>query len=79
MENSYKFFANTACKYYPCHSKIEEMNCMFCYCPFYRDEHCPGNPSYIEADGKRIKDCTDCIFPHQAENYDKIMKILSGK
>ena len=76
MENSYKYFENRACKYYPCHEGIEHMNCLFCYCPMYRLEHCLGNPSYIEKNGKRIKNCTGCTFPHRAENYDKIMEVL---
>lgn len=75
-ENSYRFFANKDCKYYPCHKGIKEMNCLFCYCPMYRLEKCPGKPEYIERDGKRIKNCTHCIFPHKAENYDKIMQYL---
>ena len=76
MENSYKYFENRDCKYYPCHEGIEHMNCLFCYCPMYRLEHCPGNPSYIEKGEKRIKNCTNCTFPHQAQNYDKIMEVL---
>lgn len=75
-KNSYRFFANKDCKYYPCHKGLDELNCLFCYCPMYRLEKCPGNPSYIEKSGKRIKNCTDCTFPHKAENYDKIMKCL---
>lgn len=78
MKNSSRFFANKECQYYPCHGGIEELNCLFCYCPLYVLEHCPGNCSYIEINGKRIKECTNCTFPHQAENYDMIMKILSG-
>jgi Zn-finger protein len=42
----------------------------------YRLEHCPGNPSYIEKNGKRIKVCTDCTYPHVPEHYDAIMEIL---
>ena len=30
-ENSYRFFSNRECQYYPCHEGIEEMNCLFCY------------------------------------------------
>ena len=78
MNNSSRFFANKECQYYPCHSGIQEINCLFCYCPLYALEHCPGNCNYIEVNGKRIKECTNCTFPHQAENYDMIMKILSG-
>lgn len=77
--NSSRFFENRACVYYPCHKEIEHMNCMFCYCPFYLREHCPGKPEYWERDGKTIKVCTNCTFPHQPENYDIIMKMLSGK
>ncbi len=77
MENSHRFFANTACKYYPCHKGIEEMNCLFCYCPLYRLERCPGNPRYKEGkNGKRIKICTDCTFPHRPENYDTVIRLL---
>ncbi len=76
MENSYRYFENRACKYYPCHKGIEEMNCLFCYCPMYRFENCLGNPHFIEKGERRIKDCSACSFPHKAENYDKIMQFL---
>lgn len=76
MENSHRFFANKECKYYPCHEGIEEMNCLFCYCPLYRLEHCPGNPRYKESNGKQLKICTNCIFPHLPQNYDIIMELL---
>ena len=76
MENSYRFFSNKECKYFPCHQGIEEFNCMFCYCPLYRMENCPGNPAYLDVNGKSIKDCGNCTFPHQPENYDVIIQIL---
>ena len=76
MDNSYKYFENRDCKYYPCHEGIEELNCLFCYCPFYRLENCPGDPSFREKEGKRIKICTGCTFPHRAENYDRIIEII---
>lgn len=69
---SYKFFQNRECEYFPCHSGIakEEMNCLFCFCPLYAlGEKCGGNFRYTE-DG--IKDCSDCLVPHRAENYEKI-------
>ena len=78
MNNSHKFFENIECKYYPCHKGIEEMNCLFCYCPLYRIENCPGNPKFKEKDGRKIKICTDWTFPHKAENYEKIMEILKN-
>ena len=76
MENSYRYFENRECKYYPCHD-MEQMNCLFCYCPLNHMDKCPGNPLYIEVGGKVIKDCSGCTFPHEPENYDVIMKILT--
>ena len=76
MENSHKYFENRDCKYYPCHEGIEEMNCLFCYCPLYHLEHCPGNPRFQEKEGRTIKVCTDCTFPHRAENYEKIIELI---
>lgn len=79
MENSYKYFKNKDCKYYPCHKDMTELNCLFCYCPMYRFENCLGKCSFIKVDGKEIKDCSECTFPHKAENYDKIIAFLSQK
>lgn len=79
MKNSYRFFANKECQYYPCHKGTGEMNCLFCYCPLYEREHCPGKPEYIEHGGKRIKSCMNCTFPHEAENYDIIMQFLKKR
>lgn len=82
MQNSYRYFKNEQCKYFPCH-KIEEgqdFNCLFCYCPLNQYEDCPGNPRIIEREsGKKIKDCTNCTFPHMPENYDYIVHFLSNK
>ena len=74
MKNSSRFFANRECEYYPCHKGIEEMNCLFCYCPFYLRAKCPGNPTFREKNGRRIKDCTNCIFPHKPEHYEVILE-----
>ena len=76
MENSYRFFENKECQYYPCQKGIENMNCLFCYCPLYSREHCPGKPEFLEKDGRRIKVCTNCTFPHQPQNYDKVIQVL---
>ena len=79
MENSSRFFKNTECSYFPCHKNAdrENSNCLFCYCPLYSKIPCPGNPTYIKKeDGRIIKRCTDCTFPHKSENYDKIMSLL---
>ena len=77
-ECRYSFFQHTACEFFPCHETAhpEDFNCLFCYCPMYRLEHCPGNPRYFEKNGRRIKDCSGCTFPHDPEHYDTIMQIL---
>jgi len=72
----YSYFENRNCKYYPCHKGEEHINCMFCYCPMYRLDNCPGSPIYKEKDGRVIKVCTECTFPHNKENYHIIMERL---
>lgn len=74
--NSYCFFENRECEYFPCHERLEDFNCLFCYCPLYSMEKCPGEPRYIEREGQRIKECTYCTYPHQPENYETIIRIL---
>ena len=76
MDNSDRFFANRSCRFYPCHEGIEELNCLFCYCPLYHMEDCPGDPVFKETGGGRLKVCTDCTFPHRAGNYDAVTEIL---
>lgn len=76
MENSYGYFENHQCKFYPCHKGQQELNCLFCYCPMFAFPRCLGNPAYIEQEGKKVKDCSDCVYPHRAENYEKIIKFL---
>ena len=51
MSNSSKFFANKDCEYYPCHKMEGDLNCLFCYCPLYHLEDCPGNPTYKDKNG----------------------------
>ena len=72
------YFENRACKYYPCH-KGDHINCLFCYCPLYFAEDCPGEYKMIEKDGRKIKSCMDCEFPHLKENYPAVIKALKGK
>lgn len=76
MNNSSKFFANRECEHYPCHQCAEDINCLFCFCPLYSMTNCPGQYKMIEKNGKKIKSCIDCSFPHRAENYDKIMQVI---
>lgn len=76
MENSYRFFENKECKYFPCHKGLADFNCLFCYCPLYSREDCPGSSGYLERGGQKLKDCTGCAFPHRPENYDKVIQVL---
>ncbi len=74
MEESYKFFQNKSCKYFPCHENVEEseFNCLFCYCPLYMlQEKCGGNYTYKNG----IKICTHCVIPHNPRGY----KIINEK
>lgn len=82
MENSHRYFKNEQCQYYPCHKIAEgaDFNCLFCYCPLNPYADCPGTPEYIRRkNGKVIKNCMNCTFPHMPENYDKVVAFLSEK
>ena len=81
MDNSHRFFENRDCPYFPCHtapdgSALPHFNCLFCYCPFYFLDRCPGTPQYRPAEGGVIKDCTNCCYPHLPEHYDEILSEL---
>lgn len=76
MEDSARFFSNKKCEYYPCHKMDGDLNCLFCYCPLYSLKNCPGNYEIKKIREREIKVCTNCTFPHHAENYDKIIRIL---
>ena len=69
---NYKFFQHRECENFPCHKidKLEDFNCLFCYCPLYfLGEKCGGNFYYTKSG---IKSCKDCDFPHKRENFDAI-------
>ena len=77
--NSYRFFQNRECKFFPCHEVQDEddFNCLFCYCPLYLDDNCIGSPEYIiTGRGQRIKDCSSCLVVHSPEMYDKVIAHL---
>ena len=72
--NSYSFFANRDCQYYPCHEKAdpEHFNCLFCYCPLYAlGERCGGNFRYTE---KGMKDCSACLLLHRKGGYSYVLQ-----
>ena len=62
MSDNYKFFNHKECEFFPCHktNNPDEFNCLFCYCPLYTL-------------GKGIKNCSDCLLPHNKNNYNYIM------
>ncbi len=71
------FFINAACEYFPCHNLPEErFNCMFCYCPLYDAEDCGGQYFYND---KGIKNCRDCIYVHDRDNYPEIIKKIKER
>lgn len=73
---SSKFFQNTKCEYYPCHSVHSGINCLFCFCPLYNLKDCGGNPKYLE---NGTKDCSDCILPHiPGHGYNHVINKLTG-
>ena len=46
MSDHYKFFSHKQCEYYPCH-QLDEINCLFCYCPLYILKDCKGHYKMI--------------------------------
>ena len=79
ISNSYRFFQNRECEFFPCHEVQDEdaFNCLFCYCPIYLDDNCLGSPEYIiTGRGQRIKDCSSCLVVHSPEMYDKVIAHL---
>lgn len=73
MENSYKFFSNKSCQFFPCHKVSDEskFNCLFCYCPLYAlGKDCGGNFKIKYG----VKDCSECLIPHSVNGYDYIME-----
>lgn len=79
MNNTYKFYQNKQCEYFPCHDVADSslFNCLFCYCPLYLKENCLGHPDYIlNGKGQRIKDCSGCTVVHRPEMYEKVLEQL---
>ena len=76
MKNSYSFFRNHECEYFPCHKveNDEQFNCLFCFCPLYQMEDCGGNFALTK---EGIKDCSKCLIPHYPEKYDYIISKMS--
>ena len=74
---NYKFFQHKNCEFFPCHQGLaeENFNCLFCYCPLFAlGDECGGNFSYDNP--SHVKDCSNCLVPHQKGNYEYITKKL---
>ncbi len=76
QKESYRWFSNRICKYYPCHEGIEEINCLFCFCPLYWFPDCGGD--YVLTD-EGVKDCSACLKPHLPGGYDEILEQISER
>ncbi len=74
-----RYFQNKDCEYYPCHP-MEEMNCLFCFCPLYAMENCGGTFTMMDGkNGKSVKDCSNCCLPHTPSGYDYIISRLTDE
>lgn len=74
QKQNYRFFSHTECEYFPCHEteRIDEFNCLFCFCPLYMlADQCGGNFEYTQEGNK---DCSRCMIPHCKQGYDYIIE-----
>lgn len=69
---SYKHFSDKNCEFYPCH-KLENQNCLFCFCPLYFFKDCGGDYIIIQ---NNIKDCSDCKKNHDENSYNFVIERL---
>lgn len=73
MTHSSIFFQNRNCEYFPCHNGTdpEGFSCLFCFCPLYHMEKCPGSPRILS---NEVKDCSGCTLPHR--DYEAVIRVL---
>lgn len=66
---------NKACKFFPCHTGLED--CTFCYCPFYPclDEKL-GKYVYSPKQGKSIWSCQSCSWIHKRKVTEEIFTLI---
>ena len=71
MENSYKYFKNKDCKYFPCHKGLsDEFNCLFCYCPMSVSyTHLPGFESMMTKQAIDALEASDVIVGYTCLLY----------
>ncbi len=73
MKYSSSFFQNRNCEYFPCHDGADpdKFSCLFCFCPLYHMEKCPGTPRTLS---NGVKDCFGCKWVH--EHYEDVIRVL---
>jgi len=66
---------NMACKFFPCHTGLED--CTFCYCPFYPclDEK-KGESVYSVKNKKGVWSCESCSWIHKRKVVDDIFGLI---
>ena len=64
--NSYRYFQNSDCEYFPCHkiNNTKNFNCLFCFCPLFY---------YCKNRINGIVKCEDCTLPHLENNYELVI------
>lgn len=62
-----------------CHN-IEDLNCLFCFCPYYNTQLAEGKCNitspmarYIDNHDGKILDCGDCDLMHRKENIKRYL------
>ena len=77
QKNCSRFFENRDCEYYPCHD-MEQINCMFCFCPLYLMKDCGGAYLMIkDKNGGMIKDCSQCTLVHGKDGYKHVIRKIT--
>lgn len=62
------------CSFYPCHAmpEGENLDCTFCYCPFYPCGGKIGTGAWY----KGVWDCSSCGFIHRGEIVSRIFELI---
>ncbi|ODS35807.1 MAG: hypothetical protein A7316_03245 [Candidatus Altiarchaeales archaeon WOR_SM1_86-2] len=61
------------CEYYPCHD-LDEMDCTFCFCPFYPCGDTSTGGELIKTEGgKEVWGCKNCTWIHKPEVAQKVL------
>lgn len=68
----------TAASFIPVIKELRKLIVCFAIVPFIWLPNVRENRS-LSWNGKTIKDCSNCVYPHKPENYEHIMKWLSGQ